>query len=41
MLLLALKKQHIGFTALGEVVGNAATNNPAADDDHLGATWQI
>ena len=39
--LLALEEQDVGFSPLGEMVGNAATNNSAADYDHLGVTWQI
>ena len=39
--LLALDQDYIGYSALCQVIGNAAANNAAANNHYFGATWQI
>jgi hypothetical protein len=39
--LLALDQDYIGYSALCQVIGNAAANNAAANNHYFGVTWQI
>jgi hypothetical protein len=39
--LLALDQDDIGYSTFCQVIGNAATDNAAANNHYFGVTWQI